>query len=86
MPYRSQNHYKGVCAKCGKEGHSIARCRHATAEEKNAFFKKVKETKARKASVYQNNDKSVKRTDNNKKVKFNDNKMSQNSDTAAMQQ
>ena len=39
VPYTSQNHYKGVCAKCGKEGHSIARCRHATVEEKNASSK-----------------------------------------------
>ena len=65
MPYRSQNHYKGACAKCGKEGHSIAICRYANVEEKTAFFKKVKETKARKASAYQNIDKSVKRNDTN---------------------
>ena len=68
MPYRSHNRYKGVCAECDKEGHSIARCRHATVEEKNAFFKKVKETKARKTFAYQNTDKSMKRTDTNKKL------------------
>ena len=68
MPYRSQNHYKGICAKCAKEGHSIAKCRHAVADEKAAFFKKVKETKARKAFAYQNIDKSVKRNDTNKKL------------------
>ena len=83
MSYRSQNHYKGICAKCGKEGYPIAKCRHATADEKAAFFKKVKETKARKASAYQNIDKYVKRNAN-KKVKFNDNKTSQSSEHAAM--
>ena len=84
IPYRSQNNYKGTCAKCGKEGHSIARCRHATAAEKTAFFLKVKETKAKNASAYQSTDKSIKRNDNNKKVKF-DNKTSQSHDFADMQ-
>jgi hypothetical protein len=70
--YRSQKQYKGTCAKCGKEGHSIARCRYATADEKSAFFKKVKETKAKKAASYQNTDKTMKKPDSNKKVKFAD--------------
>ena len=54
-------------------------------KRKMPFSKKVKEAKARKASAYQNIDKSVKRNDTNKKVKFNDDKMSQNSEPAAMQ-
>ena len=58
--YRSQKQYKGTCAKCGKEGHSIARCRYATADEKSAFFKKVKETKAKKTASYQSTDKTMK--------------------------
>ena len=70
--YRSQKQYKGTCAKCGKEGHSIARCRYATADEKSAFFKKVKETKAKKAASYQSTDKTMKKPDNSKKVKFAD--------------
>ena len=45
LAFRSQSHYKGSCAKCGKIGHSIAQCRNATESEKTAFFKKVKESK-----------------------------------------
>ena len=71
--YRSLKQYKGTCAKCGKEGQSIARCRYyAIADEKSAFLEKVKETKAKKAASYQNNDRTMKKTDNNKKVKFAD--------------
>ena len=49
------------------------------------LLQKVKETKAKKASAYQNTDKSVKRNDTNKKVKFNDNKTSKSSEHATMQ-
>ena len=63
--YRSQAHYKGSCAKCGKIGHSIAQCRHATDEEKTTFFKKVKESKANANA----NGKKPSKT-NNKKVRY----------------
>ena len=49
MVFRSQAHFKGTCAKCGKEGHSIALCKFATEDDKKEFFRKVKESKARKA-------------------------------------
>ena len=50
----------GTCAKCGKKGHFIiAKCRHATIKEKMTFFKKVKESKARRAASYQSNDRYV---------------------------
>ena len=62
--YRTQSHYKGTCAKCGKTGHSIAQCRFATDEEKKAFFQKVKESKASKND---HNNKSLKP---NKKVRY----------------
>ena len=65
MMYRSQSHYKGSCAKCGKIGHSIAQCRFATDEEKNTFFQKVKETKANANA----NGKKPSKT-NNKKVRY----------------
>ena len=83
VPYRSQNHYKGIRAKCGKEGHSITKCRHATADEKTALFNKVKETKSRKVVAYQSNDKFDKRTDSNKNFKFHDSKTSQSHEPAA---
>ena len=85
VPYRSQNNYKGTCAKCGKEGHSIAKCRHATDAEKTAFFQKVKETKAKKAAAYHSTDKSIKNNDNNKKVKFDKNAHDKSHDSADMQ-
>ena len=44
----------------------------------------MKETKAKKAAAYQSTDKSIKRNDNNKKVKF-DNNTSQSHDSADMQ-
>ncbi len=50
MSYRYQSHYKGTCAKCGKEGHSIAQCKYASESNKVEFFKNVKETKAEKAN------------------------------------
>ncbi len=37
-----------ACAKCGKMGHSIYDCWHASEEEKDAFRKKVAESKAAK--------------------------------------
>ena len=62
--YRTQSHYKGSCAKCGKMGHSIAQCRNATDEEKQAFFLKVKESKAKA------NDDNNKSSKASKKVKY----------------
>jgi hypothetical protein len=67
IAYRSQAHYKGNCAKCGKIGHSIAQCRNASESEKTAFFKKVKESKNMN-HVVNKNDKNDK-----KKVRFVDN-------------
>lgn len=42
------NHYTGECAKCGKMGHSIYDCHHASEEDKQAFRDKVAETKRAK--------------------------------------
>lgn len=65
-PYKNQDQHKGSCAKCGRVAKKVTRllnaCRLASESEERVFFKKVKESKAKKSKDGT--------TKSNKNVKF----------------